>query len=65
MLDSDLGGGGGLFFGPLNITLCYVPWAPLEWFYEAADIACNICKKWAGFFVHQDRGEFNCPPPFF
>lgn len=50
MLDSDLGGrGGGLFFSPLNITLCYVPWAPLECFIEAADIACIICKKWAAF----------------
>lgn len=35
---------GGLFFGPLNIKKCYVPWAPLECFNEAADIACNICK---------------------
>lgn len=53
MLDSDLGGrGGGLFFSPLNMTICYVPWAPLECFYEAAYlpvIPTGIRKKLAAF----------------
>lgn len=65
MLDSDLGGrGGGLFFSPLNMTICYVPWAPLECFYEAADIACIICKKWAAF-LYTRTGVILIPSPLF
>lgn len=66
MLDTDLGGrGGGLFFSPLNMTICYVPWAPLEWFYEAADIACNICKKWAAFLYTRTGVILTALPPLF